>query len=314
MRRWLRANLRGYDLLHTNALFSFAPAAAASAARANRVPYIVRPLGVLNQWGLRNRRRLFKTISFRLIEQRVLRGAAAIHCTSRDEAADVAKLGFGDKTVVLPLGVDLRPFQALPSAERFLASYPHLRGKQLLLFLSRINSKKGIDLLLPAFAQIAGKQTETHLVIAGDEGADASGHLAAMQQLARTLGIADKVTWTGHLDGEARLACLSAASVFVLPSYSENFGIALLEAMACGLPCIASDQVALAADEPEAVRVIPCDSAALSSALERLLSDPGLRSQCGEKARVTALQSYSMEAMGRALQNLYQRLISRPRE
>jgi glycosyltransferase involved in cell wall biosynthesis len=102
--------------------------------------------------------------------------------------------------------------------------------------------------------------------------------------------------------------------VFVLPSYSENFGIALLEAMACGLPCIASDQVALAADAPHAVQVIPCDIPALTHAMSSFLADPARSAEWGEKARAAALQSYSLEAMGHALHDLYHRLISIPHE
>ena len=120
------------------------------------------------------------------------------------------------------------------------------------------------------------------------------------------------VLWTGFLEGADKLAALAAAQVFVLPSYSENFGIALVEALAAGLPCITTEGVAVSADvrECDAGLVVPSELSALTSALDRLLGDSDLRAKLGGNARRLAAQRFSLEAMGAALKRLYENVLA----
>lgn len=152
LRRWLRAHVRDYDVVHVHAVFSFASSAACAAARAAGVPFIVRPLGVLNAWGMRNRRRWIKAQSFRWLDKPLLDAAAAIHYTSQAEADEAAALAIRARAVVVPLGADLRSFDALPSPSLFRAAYPQAAEGRNVLFLSRLDPKKGLELLLDAFA------------------------------------------------------------------------------------------------------------------------------------------------------------------
>jgi glycosyltransferase involved in cell wall biosynthesis len=123
---------------------------------------------------------------------------------------------------------------------RFFESHPDLAGKKLLLFLSRIHPKKGCDLLLKAFARVAASDPNLHLVLAGP---DDTGWQEKLEFLARTLDIAQRVTWTGMLSGEQKWSAFHAADAFILPSHQENFGIAVAEALACGLPVLISDKI-----------------------------------------------------------------------
>ncbi|HBJ86495.1 MAG TPA: hypothetical protein DDZ88_22105, partial [Verrucomicrobiales bacterium] len=123
LRSWLRAHMPEFDVVHIHAVFSFASLAAGRAAAARGVPYIVRPLGVLNRWGMENRRRLVKALSFRLFDLPMIKKAAAMHYTSRMELEDAARFGLTNLQRVIPLGIDLAPFDSLPPRSVFSARF-----------------------------------------------------------------------------------------------------------------------------------------------------------------------------------------------
>ncbi len=305
MRNWLRAHVRDFDVVHIHAVFSFASLIAGRAAASRGVPYIVRPLGVLNRWGMENRRRLFKAISFRLFDFPMLKKAAAMHYTSRMELEDASRFGFTNLQRVIPIGMDLAPFETLPPRAVFSATFPETAATRNILFLSRIDVKKGLDLLITAFAKISPQHPGTRLVICG--GGD-SVLVAKVKALATAGGMADRITWAGQVTGELRLAAFSAAEIFVLPSHSENFGIALLEAMAAGLPCLSTDQVALAADaaRENAVQLTAREPQAIADELHALLISASRRENLSQSARALSRRDYSLPAMGAALHQLYQ--------
>ena len=309
MLQWLRANVRGYDLVHIHALFSFSSMAAMVAAYEHGIPYIVRPLGVLNAWGMTHRRQFAKWASFSIIDKPLINGAAAMHYTSSQERDDVARLQLAPRPEIVPLGVDLREFDKLPDGSEIRAKFPQLTDQPFVLFLSRIDPKKGLDLLISAFA-LSELPSTTMLVIAG--GGDPA-YEAQLRHSATQAGIGHRILWAGHLSGSLKLSALSASTLFVLPSHSENFGIALLEAMAAGCACISSPEVALAKDvaADDAVEIVPRSIENWSRALNRLMSDGARRELLGTTARKIAHQRYSLPAMGAALHNLYRRVLHR---
>ena len=307
--RWLEKNVHQFDLVHIHALFSHTSTMAARAARRQRIPYIIRPLGVLNRWGMENRRQFLKALSFRFVETPILRHAARLHYTSQAEQHEAEQTGANGEAAVIPLGIDTAAFQNLPGPEIFLRQFPQARGRKLVLFLSRLDAKKGLDLLLPAFAEIKLRQPQALLVLAG------SGAEAFVQDLRRRageLGLTGDILWTGYLAGADKLSALSAATVFVLPSYSENFGIALVEALAAGLACVTTTGVAVSEDiaAGEAGLVVPPEKAALAAALEQLLADESLRARLGANARRLAQTRFSLTALGVALRGLYEQIIA----
>ena len=305
--RWLWRHVRDFDVVHIHALFTYTSTAAAWIARARGVPYVVRPLGVLNHWGMENRRRRLKRWSTRLVELPILRGAARIHYTSEQEKFEAVAAGAGDlSSVIIPLGIDTAAYQNLPNPVIFHACFPVAAGRSIVLFLSRIDPKKGLDLLLPAFAQVVGKHPESFLVVAGDGD---PGYVAGLRADAARIGLGDhQILWTGFIAGREKLAALSAATLFVLPSYSENFGIAAAEALAAGVPSVLTDQIALAADarETDAALVIGCDVNELAQGIERLLTDHPLRERLSANARRMAAERFSLAAAGQSLRALYE--------
>lgn len=299
---WLRKHVRDYDLIHIHALFSFASNAAARVARARGVPYVIRPLGLLNAYGMQQRRRLVKQWSFRLIEKPLLNKASAIHYTSTQERDEAACLQIRAPAYIIPLGIDLTQYQHLPDAKVFHQRHPETRGMQIILFLSRLDPKKGLELLLEAFEKVQRESPNIHLVIAGDGNDD---YKKELRTLASHLAIARKITWTGQIDGDVKLGAFAAAALFVLPSRSENFGIALLEAMAAGLACISTEGVALAKDAGDAVLRTESDPGSLSRHLSRLLATEEERRELGSRAAKFARDNYSLNVTGRQLCDLY---------
>src|SRR5256714_10346103 len=302
--RWLRRHAGEYDVVHIHALFSFASFAAARAAQRAGIPYIVRPLGVLDQWGLQNRRRFVKRWSLRIIELPIWRGAAAIHYTAeaeRTEAAaahpDIASL----RSHIIPIPVE--PARVTVETE-IRKRFPNTAGRRVILFLSRLHKKKGLELLLSAFQQVHSEFPDTLLVIAGNGDA---GYIESLRQKAAALGCDRDVFWAGFLAGADKYALLAGATMFVLPSFSENFGMAAAEALAAGTPSILSDKVAIAreAGDENAAIVVPCDARAIAAAARRLLNDDELRAQLRERARIWIAERFSSETIGRELCALY---------
>jgi glycosyltransferase involved in cell wall biosynthesis len=141
---------------------------------------------------------------------------------------------------VVAYGTSTPPDDAARLRDVFLAAYPELRGRCLLLFLSRIHEKKGCDLLIRALASVAATEPDIHLVIAGP---DQKGCVARLMHLAEDLGVTDRITWPGMLRDDMKWGAFYSAQAFILPSHQENFGIAVAEALGCGLPVLISDKV-----------------------------------------------------------------------
>jgi glycosyltransferase involved in cell wall biosynthesis len=302
MARALGRDLAGFDVVHLHSLYLFHDWLGGRLCRRFGVPYIVRPHGMLDPY-IRNHHRGRKRVMELLFQDRVLRHAAAVHYTSEVEREISRPFDQGAPARIVPLGVDLAGFDALPPAERFHGCFPETRGRRIVLFLSRLHFKKGLDLLLPAFARLAADDASLHLVIAGPD----DGMLDQCKAWARRDSIHDRVTFTGMLRGEDKLAAFAAASVFALPSYSENFGIAVVEAMAAGLPVVISDQVNIWREVQAGggALVVRCDADKLALALGAVLRDPALAADMARKARATVRRLYHWDSVAAALEAMY---------
>lgn len=302
--RWLARHIPNYDLVHIHALFSFAPLAAAFWSRWHRVPYLIRPAGLLNQWGMRHRRPWFKGLVFRAVDRRLLADAAMVHYTSEQERREAMTLDVGGKQVVIPNPVAAPPAALGELVGRFRARYPQLAGRRIVLFLARLDEKKGVDLLLTAFAQARQHCPQLALVIAGE---GPSLFVESLRRQAHRLGIEADVVWTGFLAGEDKWGAFGAADIFVLPSYSENFGIAVVEAMAVGRPVIVTDQVGIhsAIADAHAGLVSSCEASTLADALVRLARDPEERGRVGKNGQLLAREQFSLPVVTTSLLRLY---------
>jgi glycosyltransferase involved in cell wall biosynthesis len=304
--RWMARHAPDFDLIHVHALFSFLPVVAARAARHAGVPYVVRPLGTLAAYGLGARRPALKRLSLRWIEGPLLRDAAAVHFTSDMERVEAETLGVPMRSAVLPLAVDA----AEPATREVLElRLPDLAGRPYWLFLSRLDPKKNVEGLLHAIARVGEGMDQACWLIAGSGEAD---YVASLQALSAELGVAPRVVWAGQLEGEAKMAALANARGFVLPSHSENFGIAAAEALAAGLPCVLGRGVAITADleRDGAALAVDTDAPSIAAAMQRVWADADLARSLGRQARDYSARHFSPHAMGRGLAELYGRLLS----
>jgi glycosyltransferase involved in cell wall biosynthesis len=297
LRRWLNATVREFDLVHVHALFSHASIAAARAARSAGVPYVIRPYGVLNRYGITERRPFLKKLSLRWVEGPLLRDAAAIHFTHKDEADQASVLGIPFRPIILPLGVEA---VNLPT--------PDSAAPPTVLYLSRLDPVKNLEALLQAWAGLASRWTPWRLVIGGSGAAEYKNRLRA---LASSLGINASVEWLDHVSGEQKAQILSNASIFVLPSFSENFGLAAAEALLAGKPCLLTPGVAIASDARDAGAAVVAgpDADSLRTALEGLMKDSDLRTSLSTHALEFAREELSTTRMGTRLVQLYHQII-----
>lgn len=225
--------VREADGLHIHGLWEGSTSVACRAARQFAKPYVLSAHGMLEPWALAAKA-LKKRIYAALIERANVSGAACLHALTEAEARQYRAFGANGPIAVIPNAVHL-PQNAVP--ELFLHQFPALQGKRVVLFLSRLHPKKGLDLLMEAWASVAPQHVDAQLVIAGP---DDDGMQAKLVSEAERLGIAAQVTFTGMLTGAMKWSALSAAQGYVLPSYSEGLSMALLEAMGMGLPVIAT--------------------------------------------------------------------------
>ncbi|MGC1272184.1 MAG: glycosyltransferase [Planctomycetaceae bacterium] len=309
--RWLQCHVADYDLLHIHSLWSFASAAAASAARRAGVPYIVRPAGMLSpySWG---RGVWHKRLYWSLAERATVHGAVGFHVTSEDEAAEVRAVRTDARTFVIPNGVDDGAWTAGTNQTELRRRCGERAGNRpLVLFLSRLHPKKGItDLLLPAMARL---KSDAFLALVGGTDPHAPGYDAEVISAIDRLGLNDRVAMLGPVAVKERWQLFDGADVFVLPSWSENFGVVVAEAMARKCPVVVTEGVhsrtiVAAAGAGRIVRPDPGDIAA---ALDDLVADPDSRARMGCRGREYIETHLGWESIARSLVSAYQECLSR---
>lgn len=299
--KWLWQNLRNYDLIETHYLFSYASTCAGAIARWYKIPYVVRTIGQLAPWALAQSQ-LKKHLYTFFIERHNLNRATAIHCTSVGEVGDVRNFGIQTPAFTLPLGVD-RP-EELPEVKQKLQNvYGISPETPVVLFLSRLHPKKRPDLLIQAFSQVI-QSHDCRLILAGSGEAEYLTHLSL---LILSLGLANRVSFAGFVTGEDKGLLLQGSDIFVLPSFAENFGVAVAEAMAEGLPVIITPEVQIspAVKADKAGLVVEGDVNAVTNAITRLLDSPFERHHLGENGKRLASRCYSWKAIAEQLVSIY---------
>ncbi len=229
----LEASVRTAEVVHLHGLWQSHTRRGARAAHAARVPYMIAAHGMAEPWAL-SHKRWKKRLYLALVEAHNLRRASCLHALSRPEIGHLRKLAPWTPVCFIPNGVELTPFDSLPPRQTLEAECPELAGKFVLLFFGRVHKKKGLDLLAEALGRVVPAHPNLHLLIAGTD----DGALSPFRDRMAELGLTRRITYLGHVAGQRAQAAWSAADAFVLPSYSEGFSMAILEAMACRLPCL----------------------------------------------------------------------------
>lgn len=311
--KWLNRHASTYNLAHIHALFSPVSSLSATICRQQRLPYILRPLGTLDPADLRKKKQL-KRLYAAILERPNLVGAAAIHFTSIQEAKISTKFGISTKNLVIPLGVtkgDEKENITGKSSACQQLGIPH--GVPLILFMSRIDPKKGLDLLIPALEKLLVTGLKFHFVLAGSNPQDPNYEAKIKLQIQNST-LRSHTTMTGFVTGELKAALLQMADIFVLPSYYENFGIAVAEAMVTGTPVVISDQVHICQQvrDSESGWVGTTDVTNLVELLTQALQNPQELQRRGLRAKEYALKHYSWDAIAHQVITAYQNIIKYP--
>jgi glycosyltransferase involved in cell wall biosynthesis len=250
--KWLEQNTARFDVIISHGLWRYNSGAARKAARAADRPYFIFPHGMLDPWFKRYYplKHLKKSVYWWTTEYAVLRDARAVLFTC-DEERLLARESFRPYRCVervVPLGTGEPPVNVAEQAAAYAKAFPQLPGKRVILFLGRLHEKKGCDLLLRAFLQLLESHPreswgDLHLMIAGP--CSQPDYLEGLKQLAAKCEalLPGSVSFPGMLSGDLKWGTLRQADVFVLPSHQENFGIAVVEALACGTPVLISRPV-----------------------------------------------------------------------
>jgi glycosyltransferase involved in cell wall biosynthesis len=300
------------DLVHVHGLWEMTAYRAVRAAFRRGVPYVIAPSGTLRPDALR-RKGLKKRIALALEFRRRLQQAVALHATSLQEAREIRAFGLEPPIAVIPIGIHVDQFIGSADSDLLGSRWPELRGKRRLLFLGRIHPIKGLENLAEAWGLVAPEAKDWQLVIAGpDEG----GYQKRVECALADAGVYDRTTFTGEIRGEDKYRLLRESDALVLPSFSENFGFCVCEALASGLPVIASRGTPWQGIEAESCGYwVESAIAPLADGIRKLvrLEDAERRAK-GERGRAWIEREFTAEVSGRALLALHSWILggSRP--
>lgn len=297
---WLAASMHQFDVAHIHSVFNHSSVAAARVCRKAGVPYVVRPLGTLEPWSL-EQKKVRKRVFWQVAGKTLLRRAAAVHYTTETEKHSTESLLGLNHGKVIGLGV------AVNSKDGELPAPPQ---EPYVLVMSRLHPKKGLDVLIDAFLSLAATErfSRWRLVIAGDGPID---HVAKLREMAAASAYADRIEFKGWLNGAEKDALLRGASLLALPSCQENFGMCVIEALACSVPVLVSPHVNLAEEIvlANAGWIATVDRESLKTRLAEALADDAERARRGVAGKQLALK-YSWESAARNLKELYREILN----
>ncbi len=296
------------DGVHIHGLWEQSTIEACRAADAAGKPYVLSAHGMLEPWALHNKR-WKKLLYAALVERSNVREAACRFALTAAEAGDYRRFGCSGPVAIIPNGVSL---PGLRDKELFLEAYPKLRGQRLVLFLGRLHPKKGVDLLLKAWIEVAPDYRDTHLVFAGP---DAEGTQAQLEAIAAAHKLEGQVTFTGMLHEQMKWSALAAAEAFTLPSHSEGLSMSVLEAMGMGLPVIITRQCNLPEVEQHGAgwTIEPATPSLVQALRELLENSPAVNREIGAAGSRLVEQRYNWAAVARQTAEVYRWVLGGPR-
>ncbi|WP_448570604.1 glycosyltransferase [Trichothermofontia sp.] len=303
---WLWQNIQEYDLLHIHAIFSYPSTISMLISHLKEVPYINRPLGQLCHWSLRQSY-LKKKIYFEMFERHNLNYSSALHFTSQREQEESRSVKLKTPSFVIPHGLVI-PKEISTASQRLHEHFKIPIKSPIILFLSRLHPKKGLDFLIPALGKL--KHLQFSLILAGDGDSE---YIHKIRHLLTTYSIYDRTYFPGFVEGEFKELLLQGSDLFVLTSYSENFGIVVLEALAAGLPVLLTPQVALSNQikKYNLGYVVNLEVYEIATQLEYCLLNADVIKQIGDRARQFVRDNYTWNRTAAQLIEVYTAILNK---
>lgn len=299
--------VKEFDIVHVHGLYLFPALVASYSCRVAGIPYIISPHGVLDPFTHR-KNRIIKNICLALFARRDLNHAAAVHFMTQGELEWAKAFGVTAPAVVINWAIDFDRYRRIPPPGAFSSRYPAVEGKRLIVYLGRIAYSKGLDLLARAFGRVARTHQDTYLILVGP---DHEGYGAKVKSLLSEEGVLERTILTGMVSEQEKIEALWVAEVFVLPSYVEGFGIAMIEAMACERPVVITRGSCMQHEvtQADAGLVVNCEVDDLAQALTRMLDDPELRQQMGQNGKNLVEAKFTWPRVAEEMLNAYEGIL-----
>ena len=304
---WLLANVGKYQMIHVHSIFNYSTHIAMTSARLNKIPFVLRPAGMLSSYHLKEKKKYLKKFWLNFIDKKNLDFSNAFHATTPAEQDELRKIFPLSRVESIPHGI------CLPTLRQKKEDH---NKKINLLFISRLNNKKNIPAILEAVLKATQKGISLNLKIAGETNPGDEDYKRYLQNIVHDLKIQEHVEFCGFLSGQAKEEVFQWADVFLLPSFYENFGVAVLEALSYSVPVIISPQVALSKEVKEfgggwvTDEAHPQSSDSILKILELINQDRKLILEESIKARQVA-ERFSWENNAKALVSLYESILSK---
>ncbi|MCH9057461.1 MAG: glycosyltransferase [Planctomycetes bacterium] len=309
-RRRIRRLVETADVVHLHTPWELANAQFARDADRSKTPYILTVHGMLDDWSMAQKP-LKKRLFLRVFGRRLLDRAAAVHCTAEAERTQASRWFDGRQARVVPLVFDMDSFRTLPGPKRARKQFmPDGKGP-MLLYLSRLHYKKGVEHLIRASAILRERGVACTTLIAGS-GDDA--YERSLRTLTTELGLDDRVRFLGMVVGDMKVSLYQAADLFVLPTSQENFGFVLIESLAAGTPVITTRGVDIwqELDATGAAEIVEPHHTPIADSIARWLDDPKRRDKAGRDGRAWVLGQFNSGAIARQYEQLYREAIGGP--
>ncbi len=306
LRKYLQREINRFDIVHVHSLWLYPNIAVMQAAQRRGVPYIIRPAGSLEPWAL-GFAAWKKRLYFGLIEQHIINGASRIHAASEQEAENIRKLGFLTKIMTVPNGIDIQAFQVTSPQQNLRKNFEIPENAFVLLFFGRIHPVKNLEFLISVTRQLIVRNGESvMLVIAGPNQHAYAQKISAQIQQA---GIESQCRFLGEILADQKHAVYMIGDIFLLPSFSENFAVAVTEALASGLPVIVSKHTPWAEVATyQSGYWLPLEEFLFVEKIESLIQDQALRQEMSNHAKLHAAQ-YNWQFITRKVITCYQQII-----
>lgn len=306
----LQKNIQRYDIVYMPAVWNYPSAITSYYARQNNVPYVIAPKGVLYPHTFK-KEGLKKKIYYQLISKRDLINASAIMYSNEHEKSEVENfLGIQTKSILVPNILDFNEIESYKIKQKTLKErYPEIKNKKVILFLSRLCRKKGLDILAESYGKLLAEKENIHLLIVGP---DSEGIIDKVKNWFAQANALDSVTFTGMLKGKKKYEAYFGSDIFVLPSYSENFGMVVAEAMASKLPVVITNQVGIhnVVKEMGAGRVTEPRADQIKDSLHWMLEHKDQSKQMGRCGRKLVKEKFSPEKVGSTIFGAFNSIIN----
>lgn len=299
------------DILHLHQVWDYPLFAAARLAKKENKPYLVTPHGIFSQpWRYSNS--FHKRVYLKFIAKRLIQDASCIHAITPSEVAGLKKLGFTNPIAVIPNGISPSDFGNLPHPKNANENWPVLKDRLVVLFLGRLSKEKGLDLLLKSWKKVVREFPQALLMLAGP---DFNNFRTDLELIIQKEQIGSYVFFSGMLKKQDKLTALSRADIYIQPSYSEGFSVAILEALACGKPCIITTGCNFPKLERiQAGKIIEPRSSELTETLIYFLSlSDDERNNMGYSGREYVINNLTWEKIAKKMLMVYTKILNKDR-